>query len=65
MMPGDTPKATAVTKDIGANYEIAYESWEDEQHAYGTRMNTIILMNSSWTGLLRLRKGNPIDIQFC
>ena len=31
--PGDTPKATAVTKDIGANYEIAYESWEDEQHA--------------------------------
>lgn len=25
---GDTPKATAVTKDIGANYEIAYESWE-------------------------------------
>mgnify|MGYP000001750679 FL=1 len=30
---GDTPKATAVTKDIGANYEIAYESWEDEQHA--------------------------------
>lgn len=24
---------TAVTKDIGANYEIAYESWEDEQHA--------------------------------
>ena len=28
---GDTPKATAVTKDIGANYEIAYESWECER----------------------------------
>ena len=26
---GDTPKATAVTKDIGANYEIAYESWDE------------------------------------
>ena len=32
---GDTPKATAVTKDIGANYEIAYESWEEtEQYAF-------------------------------
>ena len=63
--PGDTPKATAVTKDIGANYEIAYEVGKTSSMLYGTRMNTIILMNSSWTGLLRLRKGNPIDIQFC
>lgn len=32
---GDTPKATAMTKDIGANYEIAYESWaETEQYAF-------------------------------
>ena len=28
---GDTPKATAVTKDIGANYEIAYENPIDIQ----------------------------------
>ena len=29
---GDTPKATAMTKDIGANYEIAYECWEEMEN---------------------------------
>lgn len=65
---GDTPKATAVTKDIGANYEIAYESWESWDE---TNQNDFWFSNEEYyTELLggrftSLRKGNPIAIQFC
>lgn len=54
-----------MTKDIGANYEIAYESWEDEQHALWYSDEHYYPNELFLDRFTSFEEGNPIDIQFC